>query len=502
MNPPNKTIHFDAKKIEIQFDEFIDLNNPTSEVIISPPLDKAADITATKKTMTINLKNVTLKPNTTYSIYTGKAIKDIHEGNILDNLHYVFSTGDYIDSLRIKGRVIDALTLKPVPAIRALLYNVGADSNLFKGKPLYFAKGDSSGSFSIENLAKGTYSLYLLEDKNDNYHADDGESVGFLDKPITLSKDTAISGVVAVSPYHPAAPDIKKATILSERVAVKFDQPIDTFSITLLNGTSGKVFTKLADTKDSLLAWPTEKYDSLLLTFSSSGIVTDTILKRNTEVKEKPIRFLVESSASGENVDKYGYFLVATTTKPVRSISMSGISVSQDTVKVHLNKAVFLDSSRTLMALDFPFEEGKDYNIKYGPGSFISFGGEKNKDTIKYKATAPSGDNYGNLELTVIPDSTGQFNFQLVTTDGKVYFSKEFSRETSIKIPYISAGEYRMRVVRDRNGNGRWDAVYISKHLQPEEVIYYPDVVKIKANWEVGDVVFDMKKASGGARKP
>ena len=147
MNPPDKTIHFDANKIEIQFDEFIELNNPASEVIISPTLDKPANITSVKKTLTISFKNVNLKPNTTYSIYTGKAIKDIHEGNILDNLHYVFSTGDYIDSLRIKGKVIDVLTLKPVSAAHVMLYAAGADSNLLKGHPLYFAKADSSGPF-------------------------------------------------------------------------------------------------------------------------------------------------------------------------------------------------------------------------------------------------------------------------------------------------------------------------------------------------------------------
>lgn len=210
----------------------------------------------------------------------------------------------------------------------------------------------------------------------------------------------------------------------------------------------------------------------------------------------------MESSSSGENVDRYGYFLIVTTTKPVRSIAKDRISVKLDSTRIALKDIIPLDSSRTVFALDFPYEEGKEYQVTYAPAALISFSGEKNKDTIKYRGLAPSGDNYGNLELTVVPDSAGLYNFQLVNSDGKIYFSKEFSRETLVKVPYIMAGDYKMRIIKDRNGNGRWDAVYISKHLQPEEVVYYPDNLKIKANWEVGDVVFDMKKAKTGQAKP
>lgn len=502
MIPPNKTTHFDAKKIEIQFDEFVELDNPTSEIIISPVLDKNPEISSNKKSVYINFKNVTLKPNTTYSIYSGRAIKDIHEGNVLDNLHYVFSTGEYIDSLKISGSVIDALTLKPLAGAHMMLYATGTDSNLFKGKPLYFAKGDSSGKFTIENLAKGRYSLYALDDKNQSYRLDDGELVGFVNNIIQVDSNVRIVGPIRVSAYHSSRSDIKRARLLSERVSVKFDQPVDTFGVKLLNGAAAsRIYEKLAESRDSLVAWPLAKYDSLSLHIFANGMPVDTILKRNTESKEKPVRFIVESTSSGENVNQYGYFMLTSATKPIAAINENGITIKSDSVKIPLRGIHFLDSSRTYVAIDFATEEGKTYKVTFAPGAFTSVFGEKNKDTIHYQATPPGGDVYGNLELTLIPDSMGSFNFQLVNSDGKIYFSKEFSRETLVKIPYIQAGEYKMRIIRDVNSNGRWDAVSVDKRKQPEEVVYYPDPIKIKANWEVGDVIFDMKKAKSGSVK-
>src|SRR5580704_6183819 len=103
LNPPNKTLHFASDRIEITFDEYI---KPTgfAQTLISPPMDKRPDFKINGKTLVIKFKSK-LRDSTTYTINFAEDIKDVNEGNILNNFTYVFSTGDFIDSQKISGTI-------------------------------------------------------------------------------------------------------------------------------------------------------------------------------------------------------------------------------------------------------------------------------------------------------------------------------------------------------------------------------------------------------------
>jgi hypothetical protein len=62
---------------------------------------------------TIRLKD-SLKPNTTYSINFGNALKDVNEGNPYKNFTYVFSTGNTIAGGELNGQVQMAQTVKQI----------------------------------------------------------------------------------------------------------------------------------------------------------------------------------------------------------------------------------------------------------------------------------------------------------------------------------------------------------------------------------------------------
>ena len=110
-DPPNYSIRFEAKKIQITFDEYIVLDNVNQELIVSPPMVELPEVKLRKKTLIIEFEEE-LKENTTYTFNFGNAIKDLHEGNKLQNFEYVFSTGDILDSLSVKGTLRYAETLK------------------------------------------------------------------------------------------------------------------------------------------------------------------------------------------------------------------------------------------------------------------------------------------------------------------------------------------------------------------------------------------------------
>jgi len=108
--PANMTINFEENKIRLYFDELVKLEDVQEQLIVSPPLKYLPDITpqgGANKFVEIRIKD-TLQENTTYTLNFGQSIVDNNEGNPSSFLTYVFSTGDYIDSLAVKGAIRDA----------------------------------------------------------------------------------------------------------------------------------------------------------------------------------------------------------------------------------------------------------------------------------------------------------------------------------------------------------------------------------------------------------
>lgn len=167
-NPAEGAVNVNKKKLYINFDEYIKVDNPTENVVVSPPQIEAPEIKAEGKRIAIELAD-SLKPNTTYTIDFSNAISDNNEGNPLGNYAYTFSTGDHIDTLQVSGYVLQAEDLEPVKGILVGLYSDLSDS-AFKTKPmLRVSRTDSRGHFIIKGIAPGKYHVYALQDADGNY---------------------------------------------------------------------------------------------------------------------------------------------------------------------------------------------------------------------------------------------------------------------------------------------------------------------------------------------
>ncbi|MEO8583327.1 MAG: Ig-like domain-containing domain, partial [Flavitalea sp.] len=163
-NPVDSTLHFTNKKVVLTFDEFIQLENVQQNLIVSPTPKINPIIDAKLRVVTINIKD-TLQPNTTYSFNFGNSLKDVNEGNTLKNFTYLLSTGSYLDSLHLSGKVIIAETGKVDTTIIVMLYNQLNDSAVVKEKPRYITRIDSLGNFKFNNLAPATYAVYAIKDE-------------------------------------------------------------------------------------------------------------------------------------------------------------------------------------------------------------------------------------------------------------------------------------------------------------------------------------------------
>jgi len=187
--PGNYSTNFSSKRIEITFDEFVQLKNIYNELIISPPLKERPENKLKGKSLVVDLNNE-LKENTTYTLNFGNAIADNNEGNVLANFEFVISTGDYVDSLSVTGKLVNAFNLKPEKdPVFIMLHENLKDSAPYFEIPSYIGKTNKDGAFAINNIKADTFRIFALKDANLNLLFDANEKIAFVDSSFVISPE-------------------------------------------------------------------------------------------------------------------------------------------------------------------------------------------------------------------------------------------------------------------------------------------------------------------------
>jgi uncharacterized protein (DUF2141 family) len=231
--PAEQSVNVKGKKIYINFDEFIKIDNATENVVVSPPQLEAPEIKGEGKRIVVSLQD-SLKPNTTYTVDFSDAITDNNEGNPLGNYTYTFSTGNVIDTMEVSGYVVEAETLEPVKGIHVGLYSNLSDS-IFKKQPLLrVSKTDSRGHFVIKGVAPGSYRVYALKDADGNfYYSQKSEELAFSHDVIvpsskpdirqdTIWRDSLHIDSIARVPYTHFLPDNVVLRAFTETLTDRF----------------------------------------------------------------------------------------------------------------------------------------------------------------------------------------------------------------------------------------------------------------------------------------
>ncbi len=188
VNPADSTLNFKGKKISFGFDEYVQVDEVQKNLIVSPTPKTNPIVTTKLKSINVVIKD-TLDPNTTYTFNFGNAISDLNEGNVFRQFTYLFSTGKYIDSLELSGRVVVAETGKADSTLIVLLYNIFDDSAIVKERSRYMAKVDTSGNFHFRNLAPGKYRVFALENEGSRRYFDKSQLFAFMDSTVTSESE-------------------------------------------------------------------------------------------------------------------------------------------------------------------------------------------------------------------------------------------------------------------------------------------------------------------------
>src|SRR6478752_7750958 len=189
--PRDSTRSFTAKKITLTFNEYVQLDNQAMQtnLIVSPTPDQPPYISSHLKEVTVRLKD-SLKPNTTYSINFGNALKDVNEGNPYKNFTYVFSTGNTIAGGELNGQVQLAQTGKSDSTLIVILHKNLNDSAIKKLKPDYYTRLDSGGHFHFRYLENGTYNVFVLPNDFTKKYDDSSKTFAFANEPVAIGQSS------------------------------------------------------------------------------------------------------------------------------------------------------------------------------------------------------------------------------------------------------------------------------------------------------------------------
>jgi hypothetical protein len=485
--PKNFTKNFDAKKIEIEFNEFVKLNNEYTEISISPAMDIPPGFRVKKENLEIEFKQE-LEANTTYSINFGKAIADVNESNILKNYSYVFSTGNEIDSLSISGKVINSLTKEKLKDVTVFILPVAQDSLFGKKKASVFNITDTAGTFKLSNLREDTYKLYaLFEQGGDRIYNGQDEEIGFLQNPLKLTKDT--SGIVLqVFKEYPNLFMVKDRRIEGDgRINLTFNRPITDPSITIIEPSAINQ-TKTVEfslSRDSATVWlPELSFDSIDVVINSAGKALDTVTLRRNK-RDTYIKSLVASDNLSGSKIRPGSELILKFSSPIESYQESQITLLEDSIQAKGFQIVKDPNSLRTYRLKYPWKLKKQYILKLAENAFTDVLGTKSKVYTK-KFELDIDDNYGSISINVsVPDTTKSYLVQWLNERKEVLRQNSVKKNTLLNYIRYPTAKYLIRVIYDDNSNGEWDTGNVKEGRQPEKTWNFDKTISLRPNWDL-----------------
>ena len=565
LEPDNFTTSFKAKKVYIEFNEFVQIKDQNKELFTSPAMKKLPLIATRGKGIVITIRD-TLKENTTYAIDFGSAICDNNEGNPLNAMRYVFSTGDKVDSMMCSGYTADSYKADSVSRTFIWFYiadslpsTPGYDSTIFNRKPDVIARAQKNGIFIAQNLKPVNYRIYAIGDKNDNQLYEPGtDMVGLLDtvyNPATMPEFAIWFDSLRMYPsaepqlyfrmftdkafvnqrlVDAQRPDQKKAVLYFNSDYPRID------SLIFDNIPSDKILLDpQTNGRDTIFVWfnvPAEqlpdtikgkivyyRHDSLRqlsktrepLKLAWRLVETKEQQKERERIEKEKAKAQAEGKEYKDPNYKNPFVLTISAGKDVNpeksfDITFGTPAVKFDTTAVEL-VAIAEDKSTTPVEKHFvrdsmnmcrwsvkaPWKEKTNYRF-YIPKSSVTdvMGYENDSTAIEFATYDP--EKFSTVSLNVTGEGKNKYIILLTDSSGKTLQEKTGVTSGKYRFNYVTPGDIRLRIIEDKNGNGKWDAGDVIAGLQPERAEGYfnekrEETFTTKMNWDF-EINIDMNQ--------
>lgn len=534
--PELRGTNYSGKDVRFTFDEFIVSDEIKEKLVISPPMKKKPQVKMKGKTLIIEFEG-DLKKESTYSLDFKDAVADNNEKNPIEDLRFSFSTGATFDSLRVAGYVKNAFNQEPVEKALVLLHRNLEYSVFIDSIPDYIATTNKEGFFMIDNVAPGKYRLFAVSDADNSLtYNSNSELIAFADSLIVPSAkfvaetDTIVEGMdtLVVSGHVDFYPETQYLMLFEEE---KFDQYLDSykrnqankcdfyfseslsdsFRINLLKPATTKDWSFIESNlkRDSITVWLTDtiisntdtiqfqlkyqvldsldqlvaKYDTLEMIYTAPK--TSKAKKKKGDVPEIPtINLATNINSSGHDLYQR---IVVEAPEPLKSFDLSKIQLFQiiDTVKSPIQIVVEKDTnSIRKYYIEHVWEPNTGYVFQIDSAAAYNIYGDPN-NKINQKFKTQKEDYYGKIYLN-ITGLDGPAIVQLLKNDKdeRLLQKIQILEDGRIEFPYLKPEKYIIRLISDTNKNGKWDTGFLAGSLQPEAVVYFPKIIKVRSNFD------------------
>lgn len=519
--PLDQAIQVQTQEIILIFDEFINVDKLRSNLIITPVGDYKYKSFARKNQLTINFEEP-FPDSTTLTLNFASGVTDITEKNPAINLSLAFSTGNYIDSLSVQGRVVNLLTGKSQKEYTVGLYAFTDTLDLRDTKPTYFATTTETGQFRIKNIKPNRYKVITFKDENKNLLFDAAkEAHGLIAQPIRL--DTSFQDSLIIQSVEVNSLPL---TRISDRPTshyydIKYNKPLTKFQFqqdsASLNNT---LYAQLAGDLDNIRFYNTQQNytDSTLIILKAAdsvlNVLTDTLYVKFSESSRKPESFtlkpkttnlvITESTTIGLIGNKPFFpngpleVIIYIDTIPAITYTNPPITYNPYNNKASIslprfNQAIYLHTldslNQTLLQSDTAVSDSMALPVKtYSPKFYLELpksqflSAERDSSSaISVPASFGKPESYGTLKIS-FPSSYDSFYIQLLNKERVIATKQNCS---SCVIEYLPPGDYTFRAFIDSNNNGRWDVGNILLDIEPEPILNFSKEITLRANWEI-----------------
>ena len=539
--PGLRATNYKEDEVRLTFNEYIQTSQISEDLVISPPLKKRSSIRTKSKTLIIQF-NEPLKDSTTYSLDFKNSVADNNEKNPLKNLRFSFSTGNIYDSLRVAGRVMDAFNLDPIEKALVVLHKNLHDSAVYKVTPDYIAKTDEKGMFMIDNIAPGKYHIFALNDANSDMMYNEGaEAIAFADTLVVPSvdysevRDTLVKGVDSLMVtghmvFHPDPFYLREFTedifeqyldsysrdVQNKCIFVFNESVSDTFGVRLLNTNATNWYIMEPNEKvDSLVMWIADtlvaRMDTLVMELSYLKLdsAKQLVIKRDTV----DMNFMVNKGDSSKKrrkpkeeekgpkpAEQFAWVAYPTSTtlelnedikitspEPIKSIdsTMMLLYATDDTLKTPLTFRFKKDTSEyRTYRIEYDWEPEVKYTLQIDSAASTNIYGITSRELTK-SFKVREEDYYGSIMLNVTSVKIPML-VQLLknSKEEEVLQQQVIKKDKTVAFEYLAPAKYLLKLIYDKNGNGKWDAGSYQDKIQPERVSYINSVIKVRSNWE------------------
>ncbi|HSH67463.1 MAG TPA: Ig-like domain-containing protein, partial [Bacteroidia bacterium] len=289
-----------------------------------------------------------------------------------------------------------------------------------------------------------------------------------------------------------------------------FNKGTDSLGISKLNKeelAGVKELIEYSKAKDTIIYWidPVDK-DSLILQVNNGKTIMDTLrfklIKRESTTKASrvPFKLTPTNSLTTESFD-LNKNIQLVFSHPVEKINDVSVLLKEDSLNYSKYPLIYAKSEHSPSIINVTsataidpknssrnklLKENTTYSLTVPPATFTDFFGLTN-DTIQMRFRTKEEKFYGSVKLTLtFENTTGNYIVQLLDEKENVVRESLVSKQENIfYYDYLYPTTYKLKVIFDKNANGKWDGGNYLKKQQPEKVIYNTESINIRSNWDM-----------------